>query len=119
MDGSVACAARCLASSALRRQVSLSDDIRGGSSNAPNQASSAALVSWSTRRAAALWQVRARRSHRERIASLLEEFRVGAEILRVWLSGNESARSFVRRAYPPCQRHRDAGVALARARTPP
>src|SRR5215831_3921063 len=26
---------------------------------------------------------------------------------------------FVRRAYPPCQRHRDAGVALARARTPP
>src|SRR5262249_15010764 len=34
--GSVACAARYLASSALRRQVSLSDDIRGGSSNAPN-----------------------------------------------------------------------------------
>ena len=26
---------------------------------------------------------------------------------------------FVQRAYPPCQRHRDAGVALARARTPP
>src|SRR5262249_45501754 len=26
---------------------------------------------------------------------------------------------FVRRAYPPCRRHRDAGVALARARTPP
>src|SRR5262249_53515185 len=26
---------------------------------------------------------------------------------------------FFRRAYPPCQRHRDAGVALARARTPP
>src|SRR5262245_30371079 len=40
MDGSVACAARCLASSAFRRQVSLSDDIRGGSSNAPNQAAS-------------------------------------------------------------------------------
>jgi hypothetical protein len=35
MDGSLACAARCLASSALRRQVSLSDDIRGGSLNAP------------------------------------------------------------------------------------
>src|SRR6516164_3946377 len=40
MDGSVACAARCLASSAFRRQASLSDDIRGGSSNAPNQAAS-------------------------------------------------------------------------------
>ena len=26
---------------------------------------------------------------------------------------------FVRRAYPPCQRHRDAGVALVRARTLP
>ena len=38
MDGSVACAARRLASSAFRRQVSVSDDIRGGSSNAPNQA---------------------------------------------------------------------------------
>src|SRR5262249_14726414 len=37
MDGSVACVARCLASSAFRRQVSLSDDIRGGSSNASNQ----------------------------------------------------------------------------------
>src|SRR5215467_14420433 len=37
MDGSVACVARRLASSAFRRQVSLSDDIRGGSSNAPNQ----------------------------------------------------------------------------------
>ena len=37
MDGSVACVARRLASSALRRQMSLSDDIRGGSSNAPNQ----------------------------------------------------------------------------------
>jgi hypothetical protein len=35
MDGSLACAARCLASSALRRQVSLSDDIRAGSLNAP------------------------------------------------------------------------------------
>jgi hypothetical protein len=34
-NGSLACAARCLASSALRRQVSLSDDIRGGSANAP------------------------------------------------------------------------------------
>src|SRR5262245_29972051 len=34
-------------SSALRRQVSLSDDICGGSSNAPNQTASAALVSWS------------------------------------------------------------------------
>src|SRR6266496_793835 len=45
MDGSVACAARCLTSSALRRKKSLSDDIRGGSSNAPNQAASAALVS--------------------------------------------------------------------------
>ena len=40
-------AARCLASSALRRQASLSDDVRGGFSNAPNQAASAALVSWS------------------------------------------------------------------------
>ena len=30
-NGSVACAARCLASSAFFRQVSLSDDIRGGS----------------------------------------------------------------------------------------
>jgi len=40
MDGSVACVARRLASSAFRRQVSLSDDIRGGSSNAPNQAAS-------------------------------------------------------------------------------
>ena len=37
MDGSVACVARRLASSALRRQMSLSDDIRGGSSNAPNR----------------------------------------------------------------------------------
>ena len=37
MDGSVACAARCLASSAFRRQAPLSDDIRGGSSNAPNR----------------------------------------------------------------------------------
>src|SRR5262249_60610258 len=37
MDGSVACVASRLASSALRRQMSLSDDIRGGSSNAPNQ----------------------------------------------------------------------------------
>jgi hypothetical protein len=34
-NGSLACAARCLASSALRRQVSLSDDICGGASNAP------------------------------------------------------------------------------------
>jgi hypothetical protein len=47
-NGSLACAARCLASSAFRRQVSISDDIGGGSSNAPNQAASAAaLVSWS------------------------------------------------------------------------
>src|SRR5262249_50643508 len=37
MGGSVACVARCLASSAFRRQASLSDDIRGGSSNAPNR----------------------------------------------------------------------------------
>src|SRR6516164_1003705 len=37
MDDSVACAARCLASSAFRRQASLSDDMRGGSSNAPNR----------------------------------------------------------------------------------
>src|SRR5215467_13522124 len=36
MGGSVACVARCLASSAVPRQASLSDDIRGGSSNAPN-----------------------------------------------------------------------------------
>jgi hypothetical protein len=40
VDGSVACAARCLASSAFRRQASLSDDIRGGSSKAPNQTAS-------------------------------------------------------------------------------
>src|SRR6516225_6859627 len=33
-------------------------------------------------------------SHSERIASPCQEFREGAEILRVWLSGNESARSF-------------------------
>jgi hypothetical protein len=58
-------------------------------------------------------------SHSGRIASPCQEFREGAEILRVWLSGNESARSFCRRADPPCQRHCDAGVALARARTPP
>src|SRR5262249_15614434 len=44
MNGSVACAARCLASSAFCRQVSLSDDIRGGSSNAPNQPAGAALA---------------------------------------------------------------------------
>src|SRR5262249_37613439 len=31
---------------------------------------------------------------RGRIASPCQEFREGAEILRVWLSGNESARSF-------------------------
>src|SRR5262249_13922901 len=37
MDGSIACVARRLASSAFRRQVSLSDDIRGGSSNAPRR----------------------------------------------------------------------------------
>ena len=37
-NGSLACAARCLASSAFRRQVSISDDIPGGSSNAPKQA---------------------------------------------------------------------------------
>jgi hypothetical protein len=43
-NGSLACAARCLAWSAFRRQVSLSDDIRGGSSNAPNQPASAALL---------------------------------------------------------------------------
>jgi hypothetical protein len=47
MNGSLACAARCLASSALRRQVSLSDDLRGRSSDAPNQAASAALIGWS------------------------------------------------------------------------
>ena len=40
MKGSVACAARCLASSAFRRQASRCDDIRGPSSNAPNQAAS-------------------------------------------------------------------------------
>ena len=34
------------------------------------------------------------RSHSERIVSPCQEFREGAEILRVWLSGNESARSF-------------------------
>jgi hypothetical protein len=33
-------------------------------------------------------------SHSERIASPCQEFREGAEILRMWLSGNESARSF-------------------------
>ena len=44
MNGCVACAARCLASSAFCRQVFFSDDIRGGSSNAPNQAASVALV---------------------------------------------------------------------------
>src|SRR6516165_4341612 len=33
-------------------------------------------------------------SHSERIASPCQEFREGAEILRVWLSGNESERSF-------------------------
>ena len=31
-------------------------------------------------------------SHSERIASPCQEFREGAEILRVWLSGNESVR---------------------------
>jgi hypothetical protein len=54
-------------------------------------------------------------SHSGRIASPCQEFREGAETLRVWLSGNESTRSFC----PTSQRHRDAGVALARARTPP
>src|SRR5215470_11917354 len=58
-------------------------------------------------------------SHSGRIASPCQEFREGAEILRVWLAGNESARSFCPTSLPPCQRHRDAGVALARARTPP
>src|SRR5262249_43170519 len=33
-------------------------------------------------------------SHSGRIASPCQEFREGAEILWVWLSGNESARSF-------------------------
>ena len=33
-------------------------------------------------------------SHSGRIASPCQEFREGAEILQVWLSGNESARSF-------------------------
>ena len=33
-------------------------------------------------------------SHSERIAYPCQEFRDGAEILWVWLSGNESARSF-------------------------
>src|SRR5262249_20365578 len=58
-------------------------------------------------------------SHSGRMASPCQEFRGGAKILWLWFSGNESARPFVRRAYPPCQRHSDAGVALARARTPP
>ena len=44
MNGSVACAARCLALSALCRQALLSDGICGGSSNAPNQAAGAALA---------------------------------------------------------------------------
>jgi hypothetical protein len=33
-------------------------------------------------------------SHSGRIASPCQEFREGAETLRVWLSGNESTRSF-------------------------
>jgi hypothetical protein len=33
-------------------------------------------------------------SHSGRIASPCQEFREGAEILRVWLSGNERTRSF-------------------------
>jgi hypothetical protein len=52
-NGSLACAARCLASSAFRRQVSISDDIGGGSSNAPNQAAGAALANGHDRRAVA------------------------------------------------------------------
>ena len=35
-----------------------------------------------------------RLTHSGRIASPCQEFREGAETLRVWLSGNESARSF-------------------------
>src|SRR5215831_6609931 len=38
-------------------------------------------------------------SHSGRIASPCQEFREGAEILRVWLSGNESARSFCPTSY--------------------
>ena len=53
-------------------------------------------------------------SHSGRIASPCQEFREGAEILRVWLSGNESTRSLC-----PTSLSCDAGVALARARTPP
>jgi hypothetical protein len=37
-------------------------------------------------------------SHSGRIASPCQEFRKGAEILRVWLSGNESTRSFCPRS---------------------
>ena len=71
MNGSLGGAARCLASSAFRRQVSLSDDIGGGSSNAPNQAASAALVSWSRRaQQTALWQVPARRASHRRAGAL-------------------------------------------------
>jgi hypothetical protein len=42
-------------------------------------------------------------SHSGRIASPCQEFREGVEILRVWLSGNESTRSFCPRSLSPCQ----------------
>src|SRR5262249_49323452 len=58
-------------------------------------------------------------SHSERIASPCQEFREGAEILRVWLPGNESTHSFCPTSLSSLQRHRDSGDALARARTPP
>jgi hypothetical protein len=41
-------------------------------------------------------------SHSERIAAPCQELQEGAEILRVWLSGNESALVLSDEPTPPC-----------------
>src|SRR5215470_12399758 len=59
-------------------------------------------------------------SHSGRIASPCQEFRERKrKSCGCGFQATKARIRFVRRAYPPCQRHRDAGVALARARTPP
>ena len=55
-------------------------------------------------------------SHRERIASPCQSSGRERKSCGCGFQATKARVRFARRAYPPCQRHRDAGVALARAR---
>src|SRR5262249_53887594 len=82
--------------------------------NIPMALSEAIIATYMT-----IHMARSPSSHSERIASPRLSSRRERKSCGCGFQATKARIHFVRRAYPPGQRHRDAGAALARARTPP